>query len=40
MYKSEIIADSLSPQGDRLTTFIVQFPRFVKFCNEPHTEIQ
>jgi hypothetical protein len=29
MYKSEIIADSLSPQGDRLTTFIVQFPRIV-----------
>jgi thymidylate synthase ThyX len=29
MYKSEIIADSLSPQGDRLTTFIIQLPRIV-----------
>lgn len=29
MYRSEIISDSLSPQGDRLTTFIVQFPRIV-----------
>jgi thymidylate synthase ThyX len=29
MYKSEILADSLSPQGDRLTTFKVTFPRIV-----------
>lgn len=29
MYNSKIIADSLSPQGDRLTTFVIQFPRIV-----------
>jgi hypothetical protein len=29
MYKSEILADSLSPQGNRLTTFKVTFPRIV-----------
>jgi len=27
--QSKIIADSLSPQGDRLTTFVVTFPRIV-----------
>lgn len=29
MYKCEIIADSLSPQGNRLTTFLVTYPRIV-----------
>ena len=29
MIKAEIIADSLSPQGHRLTTFICVFPRIV-----------
>ena len=29
MIQAEIIADSLSPQGNRLTTFIVTFPRIV-----------
>lgn len=29
MITAEIIADSLNPIGDRLTTFIVQFPRIV-----------
>lgn len=29
MYKAEIIEDSLSPKGDRLTTFVVVFPRIV-----------
>ena len=28
-YKAEIIEDSLSPKGDRLTTFVVVFPRIV-----------
>lgn len=27
--KAKIIADSLSPQGDRLTTFVVTFPRII-----------
>jgi len=29
MYKAEIIADSLSPLGVRLTTFICTYPRFI-----------
>lgn len=29
MFKAEIIADSLSPTGDRLTTFVVTFPRII-----------
>lgn len=29
MYKCEIIADSLSPQGDRLTSFLVTYPRII-----------
>ena len=29
MYKCEILADSLSPQGDRLTTFKVTYPRII-----------
>lgn len=29
MIKSEIIADSLSPNGKRLTTFLLEFPRFI-----------
>jgi thymidylate synthase ThyX len=29
MIKSEIICDSLNPVGDRLTTFIFEYPRFV-----------
>lgn len=29
MYKCEIVADSLSPQGNRLTTFLVTYPRIV-----------
>ena len=29
MYKCEIIADSLSPQSDRLTSFLVTYPRIV-----------
>lgn len=29
MYKAEILADSLSPTGDRLTTMKVTFPRIV-----------
>jgi thymidylate synthase ThyX len=29
MYKCEIIADSLSPQGDRLTTYKVTYPRII-----------
>jgi len=29
MYKAEILADSLSPQGDRLTTMKITFPRFI-----------
>jgi thymidylate synthase ThyX len=29
MITTEIIADSLSPQGHRLTTFILEFPRFI-----------
>ena len=29
MYKAEILADSLSPQGDRLTTMKITFPRIV-----------
>lgn len=28
-FKAEIIADSLNPQGDRLTTFVITFPRIV-----------
>jgi thymidylate synthase ThyX len=27
--KAKIIADSINPQGDRLTTFILTFPRFI-----------
>ena len=27
--KAEVIADSISPAGDRLTTMVVEFPRFV-----------
>lgn len=29
MIKSEIIADSLNPLGNRLTTFILEYPRFI-----------
>src|SRR4051812_11787989 len=29
MIKAEIIADSLNPSGSRLTTFILEYPRFV-----------
>ena len=29
MYKCEILADSLSPQGDRLTTFKITYPRII-----------
>jgi len=29
MYECKIIADSISPRGDRLTTFEVTYPRFV-----------
>lgn len=29
MYKCEILADSLSPQRDRLTTMKITFPRFI-----------
>lgn len=29
MFKAEIIADSLHPEGDRLTTFVVTFPRII-----------
>ena len=29
MYKCEIICDSLSPQDDRLTTFLVTYPRII-----------
>ena len=29
MYKCEILADSVSPQGDRLTTFLVTYPRII-----------
>lgn len=29
MIKAEIIADSLNPVGDRLTTFILEYPRYV-----------
>jgi thymidylate synthase ThyX len=29
MYKAEILADSLNPQGDRLTTMKITFPRFI-----------
>ena len=29
MYKCEILADSLSPQGNRLTTFKITYPRIV-----------
>lgn len=29
MYKAEILADSLSPQGDRLITMKITFPRFI-----------
>ena len=27
--KAEIIADSISPKGHRLTTFILEYPRFI-----------
>lgn len=33
MIKAEIIADSISPKGHRLTTFILEYPRFI------HSEI-
>ena len=26
---AEIVADSLSPQGDRLTSLLITFPRFI-----------
>jgi hypothetical protein len=29
MIQAKIVADSLNPQGDRLTTFIVTFPRII-----------
>lgn len=29
MIKAEIIADSISPKGHRLTTFILEYPRFI-----------
>ena len=29
MIKAEIVADSLSPQGDRLTSLLITFPRFI-----------
>lgn len=29
MIKAEIVADSLSPQGDRLTSLLVTFPRII-----------
>ena len=29
MYKCEILADSVSPQGDRLTTFKITYPRII-----------
>ncbi len=29
MYKCEIVADSVSPQGNRLTTFKVTYPRII-----------
>jgi thymidylate synthase ThyX len=29
MYKAEILADSLSPQGHRITTMKITFPRFI-----------
>jgi hypothetical protein len=29
MYKAEILADSLNPSGDRLTTMKITFPRFI-----------
>lgn len=29
MFKAEIVADSISPQGDRLTTLLITFPRFI-----------
>jgi thymidylate synthase ThyX len=29
MYKAEILADSLNPKGDRLTTMKITFPRFI-----------
>ncbi len=29
MIKAEIICDSISPNGDRITTFILEYPRFI-----------
>lgn len=29
MYRAEVLADSLSPENVRLTTFLVRFPRFI-----------
>jgi hypothetical protein len=29
MYNAKIIADSLNPQGDRITTFVVTYPRII-----------
>jgi hypothetical protein len=29
MIEAKVIADSISPQGDRLTTFILTFPRII-----------
>lgn len=29
MFKAEVIADSISPRGHRLTTFLITFPRFI-----------
>ena len=28
-YKAEILLDSINPSGNRLTTFVITFPRFV-----------
>src|SRR6056297_1374969 len=28
-YKCEIIADSINPQGDRITSFLVTYPRII-----------
>lgn len=29
MYKCEILADSINPQGNRITTFKVTYPRII-----------
>ena len=29
MIKAEVVADSLSPQGDRLTSLLITFPRII-----------